>query len=308
MTLLTTVPELVNAARAGEQTAWNALYRQYYPGLYAAALRICGDVPAARDAVQETFILAHLKLPQLREPATFGGWLKKILVHRCYRDLRSSRLNLSLDVLSPASDGWWADELDRKFDWLATQSRLYAALAQLPEVLRGALLLRYFSNFPSYEQMAAILGVPTGTVRSRLNQAKAKLTRQWQQLPDAGMVSVRESEAWNEFYQATYSGLHTDAACRNRLIHHLRKDILIIASGGTRITGNRFFEQKVAGDQQAGSWLKPDHVMSCGNISIVEVSHYNSSEHPDHCPARSVTVLYRKNGKADKMHLYTSPE
>jgi RNA polymerase sigma-70 factor (ECF subfamily) len=308
MRQISSLPELVNAARTGSAPAWNALYRQYYSGLYAVALHTCGNVPAAKDAVQEAFTIAYLKLPQLKEAATFGSWIKKILIHHCYRDLQSTRLTTRLDSIGLESDGWWEDELDRKFDQLATQSRLYAALAGLPEVLRSALLLRYFSNFQSYEQMAAILSIPVGTIRSRLNQAKVKLTQQWQQHTDAGLKIVEECEDWNSFYKATYSGLHHQDSAKNQFINHLQKDIQIKLASNRTVTGNWFFERKVDEDLKVGSWLKADQVTSCGNISVIEASHYNSPEHPHHCPAHSVAVLYRQKGKVDKMHLYVSPQ
>ncbi len=108
------LPELVRAAKAGEEAAWNALYQQYYPKLYAVALRLYSNGPAAKDAVQETFIIAYLKLFQLQEIATFGGWLKKILLHHSYRDLHRNRLNVRLDTLVLASDAWWEDELSNQ--------------------------------------------------------------------------------------------------------------------------------------------------------------------------------------------------
>lgn len=308
MPQIASIAELVRAASTGSTPAWNALYRQYYPGLYAVALRMCGNVPAAKDAVQEAFIIAYLKLPQLREAATFGGWIKTILIHQCYRDLQRNRLTTRLDAVPPGSDGWWEDELNRKFDLLASQSRLYAALAGLPEVLRSTLLLRYFSNFQSYEQMAAILGVPVGTIRSRLNQAKIKLTGQWQQHTDAGLSIVEEGDEWNHYYRAAYAGLHHQETYRKQFVNHLQEDVLIALDRGKTVTGNWFFEGKVNDDLKVGSWLQPDHVTSCGNISVIEASHFNSPEHPHHCPSQSVAVLYRQKDKVSKMHLYVSPQ
>jgi len=71
------IDKLVKAAKAGEEAAWNALYQQYYPGLYAMALHLCADIASARDVVQDSFISAFLKLPQLKDYSVFGSWIKK---------------------------------------------------------------------------------------------------------------------------------------------------------------------------------------------------------------------------------------
>ncbi|QHT68772.1 sigma-70 family RNA polymerase sigma factor [Rhodocytophaga rosea] len=302
------ISELVQEARAGHEIAWNTLYRKFYPGLYSIALRMYGDIPSARDAVQETFVIAYLKLPQLKEEATFAGWLKKILIHYIYRDLKRKQKSTSLDALPPKNDGWWEDELNSKLDLLSTQSRLYSALAHLPEVLQSTMLLRYFSAFHAYEQIASILGVPVGTIRSRLNQAKLKLTTQWHSQPEVSMHIFQESELWNEFYSTTYSGLHQHEDYKNEFINHLQKDVQIILSGQEMLAGNCFFDRKVSEDKQVGSWLKTSNVTSCGDISILEADHFNSPEHPFHCPSQSVAVLYRNKNKVSKMYLYTSPQ
>ena len=65
--------EFVQAAKAGDMSAWNILYRQHEPWLYATALRICGTSPVAKDVVQDTFMMAYLKLPQLKDPEAFSG-------------------------------------------------------------------------------------------------------------------------------------------------------------------------------------------------------------------------------------------
>lgn len=63
--------QFVKGAQAGDTSAWNILYRQHEPWLYATALRICGDSPGAEDAVQHTFIEAYLKLQQLKRRQLF---------------------------------------------------------------------------------------------------------------------------------------------------------------------------------------------------------------------------------------------
>jgi hypothetical protein len=62
----------------------------------------------------------------------------------------------------------------------------------------------------------------------------------------------------------------------------------------------------IVDDRKYGSWLSPFNVVSSGNISIIEARHFNSSEHPQHCPMRSVLVLYRDNTGVSKMSLHPS--
>lgn len=81
-----------------------------------------------------------------------------------------------------------------------------------------------------------------------MNQAKAKLTGQWQQHTEAGTQILNESEEWNEFYKATYAGLYPCDADKTRFINHLQKDVQITFTDKT-ITGNQFFESKVSEDR-----------------------------------------------------------
>lgn len=306
MSDLSALQEWVKAAKAGEDAAWSRLYRQYYPGAYAIALRICGNTPVAEDAVQDAFMTAYLKLSQLTDHRAFGGWIKKIVMHTCYRALQKNQFPKRSDHLSPETDTYWTDEINHKFDQLATQSRLYTALAELPDVLRSTLLLRYFSGFQSYEEIAAILCVPVGTVRSRLSQAKLKLTDYWQKHSDPSEISFKEADEWNGFYYALYGGMHAHDVCKNKLIDHLHQQVRIVLSTGSSHTGGGLLENMVEEDRQVGSWLKPITVLSSGTISIIEATHFNSPEHSDHCPTTSVAVLYRDQGKVSQMYLHPS--
>lgn len=302
MSTHTMIQGWVKAAQEGEQTAWHFLYQQYYPILYAMALRIQDSPSAAQDTVQDVFLIAFLKLKQLKDAAAFEGWIKKILIHKCYRHVRQKSL-CSLDKLPLATDYWWEDELNRKMDSLSNQSRLYKAMAMLPEALRSTVLLRYFTDFQSYEAIASILAIPIGTVRSRLNQAKSKLLAYWQQCQDASLKFFEESKAWNDFYYTTLSGMHRQDDCKNRFIHHLQKDVQILLLGKPNV-GNSIVEGIIVEDREYGSWLKPVQVVSSGNISIIEIRHFNSPEFPDHCPYSSVQVLYRNKDKVTRMHLH----
>ena len=299
--------EWVRAAAAGEEAAWNSLYKHYYPAAYAIALRICGHSPAAHDAVQDAFIIAYLKLSQLKDPLAFGGWLRKIVTHRCYRSLNYNRHIENISSLPAEADHWWEDQINMKFEQTVAQNRLHAALAQLPEVLSSTLFLRYFSSHQSYEEIAAILSVPIGTIRSRLNQAKTKLAEYWNANEDIDEKIFGENEQWNSFYYSLYSGMHAHDTDKNKFVDHLDKNVRIIMAGDKMHTGRQLFENIVADDRRAGSRLEPTQVLSCGNITVIETRHINSQEHPHHCPSSSVTVLYRNKGKANQMNLYIAP-
>ena len=86
----------IKAAQAGDNLAWNKLYKQHYPWVYATALRICGNSPDTKDIVQEAFITAYLKLHQLKDATAFAGWLKTILIRLCQqykkRQLHDARI------------------------------------------------------------------------------------------------------------------------------------------------------------------------------------------------------------------------
>jgi RNA polymerase sigma-70 factor (ECF subfamily) len=282
---------IVNAALAGEMTAWNALYQYYYPRLLNTAFYYCQNTPTAKDLVQDTFLTAFLKLHQLKDASLFGPWIKKILVRKCYRMQQPVNENIDVAEIS------WEQESEEA----EKHSRLQAAMAGLPEALRTTLILRYFSSYRSYNEIAEILSIPVGTVRSRLSEAKTKLSAAWSQ----PLRSSGEHNNWNQFYQATLSGLHYNAGQRKIFLDHLLKSTLVAAPANTLVNNGRlFFESMVASDQVCGSWLKPVEVISSGNVTVIEQQHFNSPEHPQHCPPASVVIIYRNKEKAERVHIH----
>jgi RNA polymerase sigma-70 factor (ECF subfamily) len=300
---MSTTHEMVRAARAGEEEGWNILYNQYYPALYAIALQHCDDATIAQDMVQEAFTIAFLKLNQLKDTMAFSGWIKSILLHACHKHYRRNRKTRWGSITASETENLWHDDLNRQQDLLSVRSTLHASIAGLPEVLRTTLLLRYFSAFQSYEDIAAILSIPVGTVRSRLNQAKLKLSEQWKKRIDVNSKTLYESASWNSFYESTLSGMHHHENCKDRFIKHLRNDVRIITPGHKSIHDNSYFEGMIYNDRKAGSWLSPFNIITSGNISVVESKHFNSPEHPDHCPAGSVMVIHRTQDKVSTLQL-----
>lgn len=167
--------DLVRRAQRGDHDAFDELVDRHGPGLYRLAVAVIGQAAAA-DVAQDTFLRAWRELPTLRDPDRFLAWTRRILVNRC-RDLaraerRGVRL-LRLEALdgtghSPAAPDP-APGIDRSSD-------LQDAIAKLSVDHRSVLALHYVLDLPIRE-VAATLGVPVGTAKSRLNAALAALRR-----------------------------------------------------------------------------------------------------------------------------------
>jgi RNA polymerase sigma-70 factor (ECF subfamily) len=163
---------LVARARRGDWEAFTALIRQHDDGLRALAFRLLGDRERMDDALQEAYLRALRGLPRFRGDSAFGTWLYRIAYNACLDELKRSRREVVPLHEVP-------ERLDARPGPLETASRrdeLARALAALPPPDRAAVLLVDAQGF-DYGTAAEILGVPEGTIASRLNRARAALRR-----------------------------------------------------------------------------------------------------------------------------------
>ncbi len=207
------IAKMVKAAQNGEEPAWKFLYNKYYALLYTHALKILGNAASATDAVQDSFLSAYLHLHQLKNYEAFGGWLKKNLLRNCYRSNHSSWQYENTPGLSIENNTPVENEIEKKYEVVNNKSQLIATIAKLAEPLSCTLLLRYFSAFQSYEQIAVILGIPVGTVRSRLNQSKQKILTHWAKNDIEHHRIFTESEEWSHFYYTHFTNVHCHFIC-----------------------------------------------------------------------------------------------
>ena len=293
---------LVHAAQQGEAVAWNALYELHYPWLYATALRICGNTPAAKDAVQDTLLTGYLKLSQLKDLNAFAGWLKTILLNICYRN--RNKADNHINTFTAKNNFSWQNEFERKQDILFTQNRLFETVYKLPEVLRSVVLLRYYSKYQSYQEMATLLGIPVGTVRSRLNQARQKINEHWTKCEDPSDKSWKHACEWNHFYEHIFCRSLREV--RNEFIGHLQTDVSITFTSGKRGIGSTLIEKGINEDIEYGTNYLIQKIATCGSISIIEGLNDNPPEYPNRCPVSTIFVLYRNNDKVQKFVLHNS--
>ena len=168
---------LLEQARQGDSGAFTSLVERYQDELYTMALRLLGTPADAADVVQETFLRAYMNLPKLRA-VSVRGWLFRVAVNAA-RDVQRRTVRRPS---SPLEDGE-GKVLELPAPGLGPEAAAEAreravaireALLALPVDYRVAVVLRDVNDL-SYEEIAAVLKVPLGTVKSRLSRARLQL-------------------------------------------------------------------------------------------------------------------------------------
>jgi RNA polymerase sigma-70 factor, ECF subfamily len=166
--------ELVRRAVGGEISAFGILVERHERRVYNLALRMTGREDDARDATQDTFLTALRKLSSFRGDAAFTTWLHRVTVNACYDLLRKRGKAPMLErdaehAPEPRPVPDHAADVDLSID-------VRRALLEIPEDYRVVMLLHDVQDLP-YDEVAAIVGVPVGTVKSRLHRGRVALAR-----------------------------------------------------------------------------------------------------------------------------------
>jgi RNA polymerase sigma factor (sigma-70 family) len=165
------------------------LVTDHYESVYRFAYRLSGTAAEAEDLTQEAFCQAQLKIGQLRDQSAARGWLFSIVRNGYLHRLRSRKTakTVSLDETAEPIDRWDAEPL------VIDSTKLQEVLNELPEAFRTPLVLYFFEEF-SYREIAEQIGVPMGTVMSRLARAKAFLRER--------LLRVEPALAWGRKEEA----------------------------------------------------------------------------------------------------------
>lgn len=161
---------LVEAARSGDEEAFASLARGSADRLFTVAHRILRDIGRAEDAVQQTLVTAWRELPRLREADRFDAWIHRILVHACYAEAKRATA-WSANVVVLPIDGPSTPDTTLS---VATRDALDRGFRRLPPEQRAAFVLHHHLGWPLAE-IADSLGVPLGTIKSRLHYATSTL-------------------------------------------------------------------------------------------------------------------------------------
>lgn len=170
--------ELVAKCRSGDLEAFDELVKRYRNRIFNLSWQLLGDRDEAEDVAQEVFLHAFEHMGDFRYSSQVFTWLYRIAVNACKMRLRKRRPIEPLDECEPCDIDW--HEVEER--WILKR-QVDIALSRLPEKLRIVLVLREMHEL-SYEEIAQVLSVPVGTVRSRLFEARKKFAQIWRELFD----------------------------------------------------------------------------------------------------------------------------
>ncbi len=166
----------VAAAQAGDRPALEHLLRDHQAQVYAVCRRITGNDTDALDATQEALIAVVRGLPTFDGRAKFSTWAYRIATNSCLDELRRRRRRPLVGL--PEFEGTTLDLPDNHgpalADQVANRLDVSAALAELPEDFRAVVVLRDLCQL-DYAEIAEVLDIPAGTVRSRIARGRAQL-------------------------------------------------------------------------------------------------------------------------------------
>ncbi|MCX5662537.1 MAG: RNA polymerase sigma factor [Planctomycetota bacterium] len=184
--------QLLALCRGGRQDAFAALMERYRLELFHFLFRFAGNRAAAEDLFQESFLQVYLSAESFDPERRFKPWLFTIAANKARDHLRRNNRRqtsaLSAPIGSDREDGrefmdllqadlqMPGEDLERH----ETEELVRQVMAQMPDHLREVLILAYFQQFP-YKQIAEVLSVPLGTVKSRLHAAVAAFAQLWKE-------------------------------------------------------------------------------------------------------------------------------
>jgi RNA polymerase sigma-70 factor (ECF subfamily) len=174
--------ELLSRCLAGEDTAWEALLSVHTRRIYNLCYRFTGRVEEAEDVTQEVFIKIFQTLKSYdAAQGSFSTWLNRVARNHLvdhYRRTRKDRLTSSLEEELPAAEAKPSPHIEPTGEVESRERReiLQGALDKLSPDLREAVILRDLHDL-DYEEIAQVLRVPQGTVKSRINRGRLELAR-----------------------------------------------------------------------------------------------------------------------------------
>lgn len=181
--------------RQGLPDDFDGLVEEHHRRIYNVCLRMMRNPQDAMDMTQEAFLKAWRARESFMGQSSVTTWLHRVAVNTCLDELRKRKKQAALSVQELSESGWEpADDAAGDFaSRVVDKEAVSAALAELPPDHRAVLVLRDVEGY-SYEELARILDCPVGTVRSRLNRARANMMKILSAMEQNENISVKNSK------------------------------------------------------------------------------------------------------------------
>ena len=293
---------LTRAAQAGDVAAFALLLERHRAGMRAVALSILGPGPDVDDAMQDAALAALRSIAGVRDPGRVGAWLRMIVRNLCRKTLLSARSDASIDALAPLPGTDAGPE--ELFDQHAMRDWMWEAVEQLSPTLRVPLVLRHFTEgVTGYERIAQVCGVPVGTVRSRLSQARTKLVDALAATADTAHsdVRARTEASWDEAYETLAMA---EAGDFEELIADRWIPEIALMSGTSRLGGRDELARGMEADLAAGVRQRPVNVVAARSLAVWEMDLINPADDPHHCPPGVAWIMTLSGGRVAQLRLF----
>jgi len=295
--------ELGSLARAGDMQALAGLFERCRPSLYATAIGLLGNRADALDAVQDTFVIALMRLAELRHPGAARAWLHTVLRNVCLMRIRQRReipaAAVELPDVLPGPEEALENHVMREWVWQALDS--------LSADERLVVMLRHFTRCTSYAAIARVTGTPVGTVRSRLNRARARLadalmaTAAGTPMSHASAAAAQRQQ-WNQFYRV----LHERPIPRT--YEQLFAPDVDVRDPAGHWHGINAWSAEEREAITVGVRATIVDVLASSDITILEIDFSNPAEWPDHCPPQATFVHRLGDGRTRQLQIHYPAE
>ncbi len=165
---------IIARARRGDADAFEQLVVAYRDQVFRLALRMCGSEADADEVAQEAFLSAWKALPNFRGESQFSTWLYQLTTHAAIDLMRREKRQIAAADITEVSAADPAPSPQQQAEQSEQREIVRDAILQLAPEQREVVVLRFMEEL-SYEEIGAVLKLPSGTVKSRLNRAKAQL-------------------------------------------------------------------------------------------------------------------------------------
>lgn len=298
--------DLVVAAQHGDVSAVGLLLTRHEPSMRAVAMGVLGYSSHAEDAVQDAALVALRRVADIRDPHAVVPWLHSVVRNACRMHLRSR-------VPVPVSDigAMLPPEVEHDpaalFDQHGMRDWIWCAIEQLSPALRLVTILRYFTGISTYQEISDVCGVPVGTVRSRLSQARSKLHEALLSTADlshddTAVLTRSHRSGAGEILDAAHRGTFESA-----LKTHWNPALEISWPQGKHTRGFDYLVEAMDRDLDDGVRHRLTNVIASRDIVIWETDLISPPDDPFHCPPGLAWVQFVREGRVSRIRLFHSP-